>query len=104
MLPELRRSNPMKVSRSVRRAVEQRQEAHLVQLAEEHLVRDRMAERLHGGGELIGIAGSLISTMALAEANLATSNPGAAYRVATLIDRFTLSAADVVNDYMRRPL
>jgi len=104
MLPELHQPTTKRVSRTVRRAVEQRYDTHLVQLTDEHLTRDRAAERLHGGGELLSLAGSLVATMALAEANLATVNPSAAYRVTALIDRFTGSAADVIDAYMRRPM
>jgi hypothetical protein len=104
MLPEVRQpTTAVRLSRAVRKTLEQRQEAHLVSLAEDQFACVRAGERLQGGSDLVGLAGSLVVTMAMAEATLATSHPGASRRLTHLIDRFTFSAADVIDTYMRRP-
>jgi hypothetical protein len=91
-------------SRAARREVERQREVHAIRLSDELLARDRAVDRIQGGGDLLATAGSVLCNMVLAEANLAALNPAAALRVTAMIDQFTVSAASVIDNYMRRPM
>jgi hypothetical protein len=104
MLPDIRQTTAIKLTKGLRRDLEKMHDAHMVELAQDRFAAERAAERLENGRDLVGLASSLLTTMGLAEASLAAQNPHAAGRIAHMADRFTVSAGDLIDTYMRRPL